>query len=114
MQESNVGYCVYNLTIIKSYTNQEKNNIADPLSRLCTNVKPRPFEDETYVHLIVETSCPTAVPLSEIKRTSRADGELRMVRDSLYNGKWNQEVNNYKTFDTELCFQDEQSAISSP
>ena len=70
-------------------------------------MKPRPFEDETYVHLIVETSCPTAVPLSEIKRTSRADGELKMVRDGLYNGKWNQEVNNYKTFDTELCFQDD-------
>ena len=33
------------------------------------------------------------------------DEELKWVKEGLYNNKWNQNVNNYKVFENELCFQ---------
>ena len=82
-----------------------KNNIADPISRLSTNMDPQPFDDENYINSIIEQSCPVAVLLKEIKDACEADEELKLVKEGLYNNQWNQNVNKYKVFENELCFQ---------
>lgn len=84
-----------------------KHNIADPLSRLCSNTAtPRSFDDDNYVNLVVSQSCPTAITLTELKQESDADCELQLVKTGVYSGSWDQSVKNYKIFEHELCFQD--------
>nr|CAH7764201.1 unnamed protein product [Callosobruchus chinensis] len=81
-----------------------KSNIADPLSRLCTNVKSAPFEKDEHVRRIVESSMPVAVSLSEIQQLSKTDEEILQVKEGLYKDVWSGSANSYKIFQHKLCF----------
>lgn len=95
----------YNFKIVY---NPGKNNIADPLSRLCTiDETPEPFDDDNYINLVVEQSRPIAISQSELRQACKEDKEFNLVRNGVYNNNWDQAVNNYKVFEQELCFQDE-------
>ncbi|CAG9137613.1 unnamed protein product, partial [Plutella xylostella] len=79
-----------------------------PLDKLSSgDPSPCPFDDDNYVNLVVDESLPTALSLSELKRVCENDQELALVRNGLYNQVWDQNVQNYKIFEHELCFQDE-------
>ncbi|KAL7291197.1 hypothetical protein TKK_0015038 [Trichogramma kaykai] len=84
-----------------------KSNIADPFSRLCKIKQEQPFDNENYINLIVEYSRPVAVSLSQIRQESRIDRKILLIRKGLYENIWDQSIQNYKIFQTELCFQDE-------
>lgn len=84
-----------------------KTNIADPLSRLCNITEPHAFDDDNYVNLVINQSCPTAVSLQEIKDASQNDIELKRVKEGVYTNIWDSAVNRYKLFQHELCFQEE-------
>lgn len=79
-----------------------KNNIADPLSRLCKVHKTS--NDSDYVQRIVEELRPVAVSLSEIEEYSRLDEEIQKVKKGIFNNDWDETVRNYKIFENELCF----------
>ncbi|KAL7297757.1 hypothetical protein TKK_0008792 [Trichogramma kaykai] len=53
-----------------------------------------------------ESSCPTALSLADIKQASKTDKEINLVREGLYNNHWIQDVNSYRIFESELCFED--------
>ena len=44
------------------------------------------------------------VSLKEIEAVSSTDEEISKVANGIYNNKWDESVNNYKIFQTELCF----------
>lgn len=44
------------------------------------------------------------MPLREIEAASAIDDEISKVRKGMYNNNWNEAVNSYKIFQTELCF----------
>lgn len=81
-----------------------KSNIADPLSRLCKGTSGNLFNDETHINRIVEYSRPVAVSLKEIKKHSEEDEEITKTREGIFHNNWDSLVNNYKIFETELCF----------
>lgn len=84
-----------------------KENIADSLSRLCRlQGTSNQNITETYIHQVAEGSRPIAVSLEEIMEASKQDTEILKVREGLYNNKWDEEVKNYKLFQSELCFYD--------
>lgn len=81
-----------------------KNNIADPLSRLCKIPKELPPTQDHILHNIVEYTRPVAVSLKEIMESSLEDKEIQKVKEGIYNDKWHEDVNLYKIFQSELCF----------
>lgn len=94
----------YNFKIVYS---PGKKNIADSLSRLCSdNKSPQPFDDDNYLNLVVDHYRPVAITLRELRQACEGDSELNLVRNGIYNNSWDQSVNTYKVFEQELCFQD--------
>lgn len=90
--------------ILMSNIDQEKTNIADPLSRLCKlATNPKAIYDD-YILSVTEMARPTAIPLKEITEYSHQDSEIQKVKDGLYNNNWDECVNTYKIFQNELCF----------
>ncbi|KMQ92700.1 hypothetical protein RF55_7276 [Lasius niger] len=83
-----------------------KTNIADPLSRLCRSTYAEPFDNENYINLIVENSCPVAIPLTDIKKHSEEDEEICKVKEGLFTDQWAKTVEIYKIFESELTFHD--------
>lgn len=83
-----------------------KTNIADPLSRLCRNTCTEPFDNGSYINLIIENSCPVAINLTDIRKHSEVDEEICMVREGLFTGQWAKTVEIYNIFETELTFHD--------
>lgn len=83
-----------------------KTNIADPLSRLCRSTYAEPFDNENYINLIVENSCPVAIPLTDIKKHSEEDDEICKGKEGLFTDQWAKTVEIYKIFETELTFHD--------
>lgn len=81
-----------------------KANIADPLSRLCRLVDFRSKGEDEHVHQIVEEARPRAIPMSAIIEASVNDEEIRQVKKGIYEKEWNESLNNYKIFESELCF----------
>lgn len=80
-----------------------KDNIADPLSRLC-KLAANPFAiNESYIHNIVEQAIPTAIPMNQIIEYSQQDPEIQMVKEGLLKGNWDEAVKAYKIFQSELC-----------
>uniref|UniRef100_A0ABD2WXP2 RNA-directed DNA polymerase n=1 Tax=Trichogramma kaykai TaxID=54128 RepID=A0ABD2WXP2_9HYME len=45
--------------------------------------------------------------MSQIRQESRIDRKILLIRKGLYENIWDQSIQNYKIFQTELCFQDE-------
>lgn len=84
-----------------------KSNIADPLSRLCTNQNSASFDSEYHINQIVQYARPTALSLKSISEASKSDKDFILVRDGLHNNKWDQIVNNYKLFEKELWLHDD-------
>ncbi|XP_063534905.1 uncharacterized protein K02A2.6-like [Cydia strobilella] len=82
-----------------------KDNIADPISRLCQSISPKPFDNENYINAIVQYSRPTAVPLKEIEAVCATDEEIMALKSGMYENKWHESVSAYKAFQTEICFQ---------
>lgn len=81
-----------------------KSNIADPLSRLpSAKYAAKPFDEES-VHQIVNYSRPNAIPLSTIKKISEKDEEIIKVKKGVFSDQWDTSVNQFKIFQTELCF----------
>lgn len=80
-----------------------KNNIADPLSRLCTynHVKTQ-YRD--YVQDIIDHARPIAVSLKDIEEHSKTDIGIQKVKQGVFNKKWDDAVKGYKLFENELCF----------
>lgn len=81
-----------------------KNNIADPLSRLCKLAQNPRAIYEDYVHNVIEYIRPAAIPMQEIVEHSQQDEEIKKVKNGLYNNNWDETVITYKIFQTELCF----------
>lgn len=79
-----------------------KNNLADPLSRLCRNSNAEPFDDECFINQIVHYARPTAVTLQEIRSASLEDHEIKLVLKGLFHGDWDASINNYKLFEHEF------------
>ncbi|XP_063892502.1 uncharacterized protein K02A2.6-like [Helicoverpa armigera] len=84
-----------------------KNNIADPLSRLCKLEETPAALDGNQIRFIVEHTVPCAVPLRDLIEQSRKDPEIHKVREGLYKDIWDETVKKYKTFQTELCFHED-------
>lgn len=82
-----------------------KDNIADSISRLCQSNQPVPFDSENYINSIIEYSRPVAVPLNEIDSASALDVEITALKNGVFDNKWDESVNAYKPFQTEICFQ---------
>lgn len=89
----------YNFKIIYS---PGKTNLADPLSRLCTSTTSVPFDDEYHINQIVQNARPIAVSFEELKLAVQADEEINLVKKGVLKGDWDNKVNNYKIFDSEL------------
>lgn len=83
-----------------------RNNIADPLSRLCDISQSEPFDNENYINQLIDYTLPVAVSLEEITRHSGKDKEILKVKKGIGDGVWDEKVNNYKIFEEKLCFQD--------
>ncbi|XP_030750159.1 uncharacterized protein K02A2.6-like [Sitophilus oryzae] len=84
-----------------------KNNIADPLSRLCiVNSEKTNFDSDEYVHSIVQFTCPVAISLNQIKECSKSDHEISKVKRGLYENVWDDCVKKFRMFENELCFYD--------
>lgn len=72
-----------------------KNNIADPLSRLCPpGDKEFDENSEHYVNFVAQNAVPSSMSLTEIAAASRADEELLAIKRALNdtrrdNIKWN-------------------------
>lgn len=81
-----------------------KDNIADPISRLCKSNQLVPFDSENYLNSIVEYSRPVAVPLNEIDSASATDAEITDLKNGVFYNKWDESVTAYKPFQTEICF----------
>ncbi|CAH2089953.1 unnamed protein product [Euphydryas editha] len=80
-----------------------KNNIADPLSRLCT-FKQDSTQYRDYVQDIIDHARPIAVPLRDIEEHSKTDVDIQKVKQGIYNKRWDETVKGYKLFENELCF----------
>lgn len=81
-----------------------KNNIADPLSRLC-KLSTNPLQvGVDFVQNVIEQVRPTAIPLQDIMAHSRQDAEIQAVKNGLYSNQWNDLTKGYKIFQDELCF----------
>lgn len=83
-----------------------KNNIADPLSRLCAISQPEPFDNENYINQLIDYALPVAVSLGEIVKRSEKDEEILTVKKGIMERVWENKVNTYKIFESGLCFQD--------
>ncbi|CAK1604000.1 unnamed protein product [Parnassius mnemosyne] len=81
-----------------------KQNIADPISRLCESIHPVPFDNENYINAVVEYSRPIAVPLNEIDIASASDKGIAALKNGVFDNKWDECVNAYKAFQSEICF----------
>lgn len=84
-----------------------KNNLADPLSRLCEdNRSCSSFDEEVdhYVYQVTEFAIPVSLKLLVIEDASSVDEEIQLVRKGLFEKVWDPVVNNFKIFETELCF----------
>lgn len=79
-----------------------KNNIADPFSRLCAEASAKPFDEEYHVNQIAEYARPIAVSLKDLTEASLEDAEILLVKEGLLNDKWDNSVNKYRIFATEL------------
>lgn len=82
-----------------------KENIADSISRLCHSACPEPFDNENYINAIVEYSRPAAVSLDEIEIACSTDEEIKALKSGIFENKWDDSVNAYKVFQSEICFQ---------
>nr|XP_049699503.1 uncharacterized protein LOC110376634 [Helicoverpa armigera] len=80
-----------------------KNNIADPLSRLCT-FKHDETKQKDYVQDIIDHARPIAVSLKDIEEHSKTDIDIQKVKQGIYNRKWDDSVKSYKLFENEYCF----------
>jgi len=65
-----------------------------------------PFDNKNYINLIVENSCPVAIPFADIKKHSEEDEEICKVKEGLFTNQWTKTVEIYKIFETELTFHD--------
>lgn len=83
-----------------------KNNIADPLSRLCKLNNKHSDEEDTHVCQVVTFARPQAISMSDIINASETDKEICNVRKGLYQNNWDDSVRSYKFFENELCFYD--------
>lgn len=81
-----------------------KNNIADPLSRLCKLTTDPPVVGVDYVQNVIDQIKPVAVSLQEIIECSRQDTEIQAVKNGLYNNQWDDSTKPFKIFQDELCF----------
>lgn len=81
-------------------------NIADPLSRLCKVLNAKTFDKESEKVLcsIVEVNRPSAVTFDEIVQCSQDDGETQQVRKALHSDNWDETLQKYVPFKSELCF----------
>jgi len=71
-----------------------KNNIADPLSRLCDISQSKPFDNENYINQLIDYTVPTAVSLEEIARHSEKDEEILKVKKRIIDGVWSEVISN--------------------
>lgn len=81
-----------------------KNNIADPLSRLCQIKLNTPFERCDQVNKIVAYVRPVAVSLKEIQEASKSDNKILKIKEGLLNGIWDESIKRYRVFEVEFCF----------
>lgn len=84
-----------------------KNNIADPLSRLLTELDgTNAFYEhsEHYVNWIAELATPKALKMNEIIKKSIKDKTILAVKKAIYKGLWPEELKQFKLFEMELCF----------
>lgn len=84
-----------------------KQNIADPLSRLLSQIK-KPLDNhnatEAYIQWIVSHAEPKAIKLAEIEEASKSDVEIQAVKEALFRNEWSDAAVAFKPFETELCF----------
>lgn len=59
---------------------------------------------EHYINQIVAHATPTAMKLSTIQEASVQDIEIQAIRMAKYENKWEKISDQYKPFETELCF----------
>lgn len=85
-----------------------KNNIADPLSRLCKTENHPIFDDqiESCIYELTVYSKPTAIPYSKIKSSSLNDEEIGNVIKALQSNEWTPALLSYKLIKDELAVSD--------
>lgn len=81
-----------------------KTNVADALSRMCQDDPDEPFDikAENYVLSVIEAAVPVAIRLSEIQEYSQKDQDIKLVREGINSGNWENSVALYKVFEGEL------------
>ncbi|XP_044762211.1 uncharacterized protein K02A2.6-like [Coccinella septempunctata] len=82
-----------------------KTNIADPLSRLLVhNEKDQPFEKE-FIHHLIEYTKPVAITIKELKKYTKSDKEIELIKAALKEGSWPEGTERFKIFENELsCY----------
>lgn len=78
-----------------------KTNIADVLSRLCTQVDEA-FDDDSEYYLCAVSGDLSAITLEEIRKETEADATLSAVIKALESGEWPGNLVGYQTFQKEL------------
>lgn len=82
-------------------------NIADPLSRLCTLNNNDSFDGDSpfFVLAIMES---VAIDITEIQEISRDDAELKVVKKCVTSGKWEDTIaKSFKPFEKEFAIEDD-------
>lgn len=83
-----------------------KNNIADPLSRLCEGQVQASVESHDFVHQIVAHSCPVAVTVKEIRENTESDQEILGLKAGIEQDRWSDAIRHCQVFKEEFCFSD--------
>lgn len=81
-----------------------KNNIADPLSRLCKTTENTPFGNNDCIQQLVEYSRPVAVTLNEIKENSETDEDILKLKTGINQNIWADSIKHCQTFKEEFCW----------
>lgn len=79
-------------------------NLADVFSRLAVS-KPTEFNatDENCIFQLAMAIVPHAISVQEVLDETTNDETLQKVIESLKTGKWNEQVKEFKVFESELC-----------
>lgn len=78
-----------------------KSNIADVLSRLCTQ-PDAPFEENSEYFLCAVSGDLSAISLDEIRHETKSDATMKEVIKAVESGEWPSHLLNYQAFQREL------------
>ena len=59
------------------------------------------------MYQIINYSGPNAVSIADLRKFSNEDEGIKKVKEGIFNDQWESSINQFKVFQTEVCFFDE-------